>query len=253
MKLKTQINSDRLYPKIVTVLQVKAFSVHLLTASGSFWAFLSLISASEKEWVSMFFWLGLAFFVDGIDGPIARKLDIKYILPAWSGEILDSIIDYITYILIPAFALYQSGFMNPKLSFISSAIIVISSAVYYANTGMKTEENFFKGFPVVWNMMVFMLFVVKPGEWIAFIIISLSAIVSFLPIYFIHPVRVIRLRMLNFSIFLIWCCFGIAAFFYQLNAPNWIKIGISISGLYIYCIGAVMQFFPKLGVKDNKK
>ncbi|AQX18380.1 MULTISPECIES: phosphatidylcholine synthase [unclassified Bartonella] len=253
MKPKTKINRDSLYPKIITILQVKAFSVHLLTASGSFLAFLSLISASEKEWVSMFFWLGLALFVDGIDGPIARKLDIKCVLPTWSGEILDNIIDYITYVLIPAFALYQSGFMNPRLSFILSAIIIISSAIYYADTGMKTEENFFKGFPVVWNMIVFMLFVLRPGEYVTFIIISLSAIISFLPIYFIHPVRVIRLRVLNFLIFLIWCCFGIAALFHQLNAPNWIKIGISISGFYIYCIGAVMQFFPKLGVKNKKK
>ncbi|WCR54982.1 phosphatidylcholine synthase [Bartonella clarridgeiae] len=253
MKPNIKINRDRLYPRVITVSQAKAFSVHLLTASGSFLAFLSLISASEKEWVAMFFWLGLALFVDGIDGPIARKLDIKCILPTWSGEILDSIIDYVTYVLVPAFALYQSGFMDPKLSFILSAIIVISSAIYYADTGMKTEENFFKGFPVVWNMMVFMLFVVRPGEWIAFIIISLSAILSFLPIYFIHPVRVIRLRMLNFPIFLIWCCFGIAAFFYQLNVPSWIKVGISITGFYIYCIGVVMQFFPELGTKNYKK
>ncbi|TIQ61587.1 MAG: phosphatidylcholine/phosphatidylserine synthase, partial [Mesorhizobium sp.] len=84
-----------------------AFSVHLLTASGSFLAFLSLVAASEGRWTAMFWWLGLALFVDGIDGPIARKLEVKEILPTWSGELLDNIIDYVTYVLIPAFALYQ--------------------------------------------------------------------------------------------------------------------------------------------------
>ncbi|AGF74530.1 phosphatidylcholine synthase [Bartonella australis AUST/NH1] len=250
---KIRTNTGRLRHKKVTMPQAKAFSVHLLTASGSFLAFLSLISASEKEWVAMFCWLGLALLVDGIDGPIARKLDVKYILPTWSGELLDNVIDYVTYVLIPAFALYQSGFIDSKLSFLLSAIIVISSAIYYADTGTKTKENFFKGFPVVWNMMVFTLFVVKPGEWIAFTIIFLSAIISFLPIYFIHPVRVVRLRMLNLPIFFIWCAFGIAAFFYKLNAPWWIKVGISVASVYIYCIGAVMQLFPKLGAQKNEK
>ncbi|MCZ2204268.1 phosphatidylcholine/phosphatidylserine synthase [Bartonella sp. A5(2022)] len=233
--------------------QAKAFSVHLLTASGSFLAFLSLISAAEKEWTAMFFWLGLALLVDGIDGPIARKLDVKYILPIWSGELLDNIIDYVTYVLIPAFALYQSGLIGSGLSFLLSAVIVISSAIYYADTRMKTKENFFKGFPVVWNMVVFVLFVVKPEEWIAFTIVILSAIISFLPIYFIHPVRVIRLRALNLSIFLMWCFFSIAAFFYQLNVPSWVKIGILSTGIYIYCIGAIMQVFPNLGAQKNNK
>lgn len=247
---KIKKNADLLRHKKVTMPQAKAFSVHLLTASGSFLAFLSLISASQKEWTAMFCWLGLALLVDGIDGPIARKLDVKYVLPTWSGELLDNIIDYVTYVLIPAFALYQSGLIGSGLSFLLSAIIVISSAIYYADTGMKTKENFFKGFPVVWNMMVLTLFVLKPGEWITFTIIALSAIISFLPIYFIHPVRVIRLRKLNFPIFLLWCSFAVAAFFYQLDAPSWVKIGISITGIYIYCIGAIMQLFPNLGEKS---
>ncbi len=96
----------------------------------------------------------------------------------------DNIIDYVTYVLIPAFALYQSGFMGTYLSFISGAIIVVSSAIYYADTGMKTKENFFKGFPVVWNMVVFTLFIVRPGEWVAFATVVVSAILSFLPINF---------------------------------------------------------------------
>ncbi len=157
--------------KKVTWPQARAFSVHLLTASGSFLAFLSLVAASEQRWTAMFWWLGLALFVDGIDGPIARKLDVKEILPTWSGELLDNIIDYVTYVLIPAFALYQRGFMGERLSFLSAAIIVVSSAIYYADTGMKTKENFFKGFPVVWNMVVFTLFVIEPGQWVSFAVV----------------------------------------------------------------------------------
>src|SRR5690606_40128193 len=72
--------------KKVTAPQAKAFSVHLLTASGSFLAFLSIVAASELRWTAMWWWLGLALLVDGIDGPIARKLEVKEVLPTWSGE-----------------------------------------------------------------------------------------------------------------------------------------------------------------------
>ncbi|MBX3570264.1 MAG: phosphatidylcholine/phosphatidylserine synthase [Rhizobiaceae bacterium] len=247
-------------PKKVTWPQARAFSVHLLTASGSFLAFLSVVAASEERWTAMFWWLGLALFVDGIDGPIARKLDVKEILPTWSGELLDNIIDYVTYVLIPAFALYQRGLMGEGLSFLSGAIIVVSSAIYYADTGMKTKENFFKGFPVVWNMVVFTLFVIEPGEWISFGIVVVAGIMTFVPMYFIHPVRVVRLRPINLGITLLWCAFGalalaqaaLAEWYSQIgmlaeNVSTITKVGIAATGIYLFCIGGIMQAFPKLG------
>lgn len=253
----------------VTWPQARAFSVHVLTASGSFLAFLSLVAASEGRWNEMFWWLGLALLVDGIDGPIARKLQVKEILPNWSGELLDNVIDYTTYVIIPAFALYQRGFMGEGLSFLSGAIIVVTSAIYYADTGMKTKENFFKGFPIVWNMVVFTLFVIEPGEWVAFAVVLLCGILTFVPINFLHPVRVERLRPLNLGMTLAWCFFGglyllqaavrnyygqtgaadheMASFAYYLD--RLIKTGITVTGLYLFVIGFVMQIFPNLGAK----
>lgn len=235
--------------KKVTWPQARAFSVHLLTASGSFLAFLSLVAAAEKQWTAMFLWLGLALFVDGIDGPIARKLDVKEVLPTWSGELLDNIIDYVTYVLIPAFALYQSGFMGEGLSFLSAAIIVVSSAIYYADTGMKTKENFFKGFPVVWNMVVFTLFVIEPGEWVSFGVVLIAAIMTFLPLNFLHPVRVARLRPLNLTIFLGWCALSFYALVMDMDPPGFVQVSIAVLSIYLFCIGIVMQIFPKLGLR----
>jgi phosphatidylcholine synthase len=235
--------------KKVTWPQARAFSVHLLTASGSFLAFLSLVAASEQRWTAMFWWLGLALFVDGIDGPIARKLEVKEILPTWSGELLDNIIDYVTYVLIPAFALYQRGFMGEGLSFISAAIIVVTSAIYYADTGMKTKENFFKGFPVVWNMVVFTLFVIQPGELVSFAVVVVAGLLTFVPVHFLHPVRVVRMRNVNLTIFFVWAALCVVALAQDMEASTPIRWGIAIAGMYLFSIGAVMQFFPKLGAK----
>ena len=235
--------------KKVTWPQARAFSVHLLTASGSFLAFLSLVAASEERWTAMFWWLGLALFVDGIDGPIARKLDVKEILPTWSGEMLDNIIDYVTYVLIPAFALYQRGFMGEGLSFLSAAIIVISSAVYYADTGMKTKENFFRGFPVAWNMIVFTLFVIQPDELVSFAVVVAAGIMTFLPVNFLHPVRVMRLRSLNLAIFAAWCVFGAVALLQGMEAGIVVRAGIAVTSAYLFVIGGIMQLFPTLGAR----
>lgn len=235
--------------KRVTAPQAKAFSVHLLTASGSFLAFLSLVAASEGRWTAMFWWLGLALFVDGIDGPIARRLQVKEVLPTWSGDLLDSVIDYMTYVLLPAFALYQRGFMGEGLSFLSAAIIVVSSAIYYADTHMKTKENFFLGFPVVWNMIVFTLFVIQPGQWISFAVVVVSGILTFLPIHFLHPVRVARMRMINLPIFLLWCAGAIIALIQNLDADVWVQAVVGISGVYLFVIGFVMQIYPNLGAE----
>lgn len=244
--------------------QTRAFLVHILTASGSFLAFLSIVAASEQRWTAMFWWLGLALLVDGIDGPIARKLKVKEVLPTWSGETLDNIIDYVTYVIIPAFALYQRGFMGEGLSFLSAAIIVVTSAIYYADTGMKTKENFFKGFPVVWNMVVFALFVIEPGEWVAFAVVLICGILTFVPVNFLHPVRVVRLRPLNLAMTFAWCGFGALALlqgalanFYQEigvlgdHVNTFTKVGIAVTSIYLFGIGAVMQFFPNLGAAKN--
>lgn len=147
-----------------------AFCVHLLTASGSFLAFLGVVAAAEHRFVDMFWWLGLALIVDGIDGPIARKVRVKEVCQTGPGDTLDNIIDYVTYVLLPAFALYQSGMIGEPWSFVAAGIIVVSSAISsYADMGMKTDEYFFSGFPVVWNMVIFTLFVIKPSETLTFI------------------------------------------------------------------------------------
>ena len=224
-----------------------AFGIHVLTASGAFFAFLALVAAAELNFTLMFLWLGVALFIDGIDGPLARKIDIKAVLPNWSGDMIDSIVDYATFCLIPAFALYQRGFLQEVTSFLAAALIVITSAIYYADTRMKTRDNCFKGFPVCWNMLVFTLFVLEPGWYVALAIVVASAVLTFFPVLFVHPVRVKRWRAVTLSMFAVWTLCGLVAIYYDLHAPTWAVVGIAVSGAYLYCVGAVMQFLGKAG------
>ena len=236
-----------------------AFCVHILTASGAFLAFLSIVSAAENDFPQSFFWLGMALIVDGIDGPLARKLEVKKWWPHWSGDILDNVIDYTTYVMIPAFILYQSGLLDHTnslgqkeeliskfYSFGAAAAIVITSAIYYADTSMKTEDYGFKGFPVCWNMVVFALFVISPSPNVSLAIIFITAILTFVPIIFIHPGRVKLLRPLNLAAFLLWGVSGLISVYFKFDNPVYLELVFIGCSLYLFFIGFFLQMLGKL-------
>ena len=187
--------------------------------------------------------------VDGVDGPLARYFNVKSVLPNWSGELLDCIIDYVTFAMIPAFALYQSGFLAEVYSFICAALIVCTSAIYYADTRMKSRDNCFIGFPICWNMVVFTLFVIEPGWYIAFTVVIASAVLSFIPILFVHPVRVTIWRPLTLTMFAVWSLSGLVAlysWYFGFDVHSVTKFAIAISGIYLYCVGFALQLFGKV-------
>ena len=236
-----------------------AFGVHILTASGAFLAFLSIVAAAEYDFPESFFWLGMALIVDGIDGPLARKLDVKKWWPHWSGDMLDNVIDYTTYVMIPAFILYQSGLLDHTnalgqkdeiiskfYSFSAAAAIVITSAIYYADTRMKTEDYGFKGFPVCWNMVVFTLFVVSPSPNFSLVIILITAVLTFSPVMFIHPGRVKVLRPLNLTAFVTWGISGLIAVFFNLDNPILLDAVFIACSIYLFVIGFILQMMGKL-------
>ena len=117
--------------------QLRALSVHLLTATGAVFAMLALLAAVEAKWDFMFVWLVVAFAVDGIDGPLARHYNVRRYAPEFDGVLLDLIIDYLTYVFIPAFALFKSGLMAGWTGWVAIIVITFASAMYFADTRMK--------------------------------------------------------------------------------------------------------------------
>ncbi|MGD9864876.1 MAG: phosphatidylcholine/phosphatidylserine synthase, partial [Pseudodonghicola sp.] len=126
--------------------QLRALSVHLFTATGAVVAMLAMLAAVDQKWSLMFLWLVVAFLIDGIDGPLARRYHVKTYAPDFDGVLLDLIIDYLTYVFIPAFALFKSGLMDGWTGWVAISVITFTSAMYFADTRMKTKDNSFKGF-----------------------------------------------------------------------------------------------------------
>src|SRR3954462_953405 len=138
--------------------RVAAFSVHVFTAMGAGIALIAMLEAVREHWAAMFAWLGLALVVDALDGPLARRLDVARMQPNWSGEVLDLVVDFVTYVFVPAYAITASGLLMPVAAPILGAGVAISGALYFADRRMKTPDNHFRGFPALWNAAAFYLF-----------------------------------------------------------------------------------------------
>ena len=181
-------------------IRTKALAVHLLTATGAVFAMLAMLAAVNGKWDMMFVWLVIAFFVDGVDGPLARKYDVKSNAPMFDGVLLDLIIDYLTYVFIPAYALFASGLLAGWTGWFAIIIITFASAMYFADTRMKTKDNSFQGFPGCWNMAIIVIFATTPNHWVILGFVSLLAVLMFLPLKFVHPVRTERWRAVTLPI-----------------------------------------------------
>ena len=225
--------------------RVKAFLVHYFTAIGAILAMLAMLAAVDERWDLMFLWLVAAFFVDGLDGPLARKFDVKKFAPEYDGILLDLIIDYLTYVFIPAYALFVSGLLNGWSGWVCIILIAFTSVLYFADTRMKTKDNSFAGFPGCWNMAVLVLFSVRPSWQIILIIVVLLSVSMFTNLKFIHPVRTKRWRFISLPVATIWTFLGAYAAWYNFNMIIELKIIFILATAYLLLAGIVQQSFPK--------
>jgi phosphatidylcholine synthase len=226
-------------PSEPVMARALALAVHLFTASGAVLGFLALRAAAERQWVAMFVWLSLALIVDGLDGTLARRFEVKRVLPRYSGEILDLVIDYLTYVVVPAYALTTGGLLPTGFDLLGAGIILVSSALYFADGEMKTSEGGFRGFPATWNVVVFLVFVFDPGPWLVAATIGVLAVLTFVPIVMIHPVRVRRFRPLSLAMLVAWGLAAILALRAGLEPAWWIKAILAVTSLYFLTIGLV--------------
>src|SRR5256886_14829183 len=194
-----------------------AFSVHVFTALGAGIALIALLEAVREHWTAMFAWLGLALLVDALDGPIARRLDVARVQPNWSGDVLDLVVDFVTYVFVPAYAVTASGLLLPLGAPLLGAGIVVSGALYFADRRMKTPDNHFRGFPALWNAAAFYLFLLHLPPALSSLGVAVLIVLTFVPFHVVHPLRVVRLRGLTLSLLAVRAVLGVVVLAYDFN------------------------------------
>jgi len=184
--------------------KIAAWAVHGFTASGAVLGFLAIISILNNDLVGAFLWLGLALLIDGIDGSLARKFEVSDKTPNIDGSTLDNVIDYLNYVIIPALMIYWFQMVPNGWEIILPAGMFAVSLYTFANMNMKTNDYYFSGFPAVWNIVVLYFYILNTHPIINIIIILLLFIFTFIPIKFVHPLRVKKIRNLTIFCTVLW-------------------------------------------------
>jgi phosphatidylcholine synthase len=218
-------------------LHVMAYGVHVFTALGAALGFLAMKAALLGQLSECFWWLAAALVVDAADGPMARRLNVSETASRYDGEVLDLVVDFITYVFVPAAILLRSEVMSDPWGLIAGMMITIGSALYFADTGMKTEDWWFKGFPAVWNVVIFYVVVFQPPTWMGFSIVVLFTAMMFLPVVFVHPIRVRRWRAMTIAMMAAWAVAAAVTLFAGLVAPLWAKAVLLAGAVYFLGLG----------------
>ena len=219
-------------------MRLRAAAVHVLTATGAAFALLALIAAARGEWQSMFAWLGVALVVDSIDGPLARRVGVTAVLPRWSGERLDLIVDFLTYVAVPAFALTQADLLPAPFRLAAGIAIVLSSLFHMADLESKTGAGYFVGFPAIWNIVCLYLFAFAPPPLVSLLIVALFVVLTFVPILSVHPFRVSAWRPFIWLVTALWGLGAIGAVANPFPSPLWVKLLLAITAVCLAAVGA---------------
>ncbi|MGN7975979.1 CDP-alcohol phosphatidyltransferase family protein [Microbacterium sp. 22195] len=219
---------------------LSAWAVHAFTLTGVIWATLALLALFDDDPKLMWLYLGIALVVDGVDGTLARKAEVRTYAPHFDGVILDSIIDYLTWTLIPALFLFRTGLLGEgALAVILLLLITVSSMFCYANTKMKTGDYYFLGFPAAWNVVALAIWLLDAGTAVNAIIVVVLALLTWAPIAFVHPLRVARFRTLNLIATAVWILASAALVIAYPTGEPWIAVVWVLSGAWVILTGII--------------
>jgi phosphatidylcholine synthase len=218
-----------------------AFSVHMFTALGAGIALIALLEAVREHWAAMFAWLGAALVVDALDGPIARRLDVARLQPNVSGDVLDLVVDFVTYVFVPAYAITASGLLLPLTAPILGAGVVVSGALYFADRRMKAGDNHFRGFPALWNAAAFYLFLLHLPPALSSLGVAILIVLTFVPFHVLHPIRVLRLRTVTLCLLAAWAVLALVTIASDFDVAAPVTIGLCAIAAYILGSDAVIR------------
>jgi phosphatidylcholine synthase len=222
---------------------LKGFLIHCFTASGAALGLAALFCAADGRFTAMFALLGAALVIDALDGSLARRYRVEDTVPYIDGIILDLVVDYLNYVVVPLVALWRSGLLEAPLAAVVCAIVCAASALYFADRRMKTPDRWFRGFPAIWNVLIFYMLVLRPGPLVSLLAVIVGTIMMFAPVHFVHPLRVKQLRFVTLMATGAWSAAAIAALNQGLAQVDMVSKAVLIVVAVYY---VVLPFFRNI-------
>ena len=218
-----------------------AWGVHLFTATGAVWGLLSILAIFEGDYRKMIFWIVIAVLVDALDGALARLADVKKYANGIDGALLDNILDYLNYVLVPALFIIKADIIPENLRLLGACSILLTSAYQFTQVDAKTDTHEFKGFPSYWNVAVLYMLLMRLPAWVNFSLLMALNVLVFIPIKYIYPSRNTYLKTLTNVLTWIYAVVGIWGILQYPNQPDWV---VWSSFIYVaYYIG--LSLVPK--------
>ncbi|MCL4274549.1 MAG: hypothetical protein KJZ77_11815 [Anaerolineales bacterium] len=224
-----------------------AYGVHLFTATGAVWGLLAILAIFDGDYRMMIVWMIVAMLVDGFDGLLARWADVKQYAPGVDGALLDNIIDYLNYVLVPAIFIVKTDFLPAPVKLFTACLILLTSAYQFTQTDAKTDDHHFKGFPSYWNVAALYMLLMGLPDWVNFGFLMLFNVLVFVPIKYIYPSRNSYLRQITLVLTYLYGAIGIWGLLQYPNHPQWF---LWVSFVYVvYYIG--LSLLPKKNAHAN--
>jgi phosphatidylcholine synthase len=223
-----------------------AFSVHVFTALGAGIALLALLEAVREHWAAMFGWLGVALVIDAVDGPMARRLNVVRLQPDWSGDVLDLVVDFVTYVFVPAYAITAGGLLLPLAAPLLGIGIAVSGALYFADRRMKSADNHFRGFPGLWNVAAFYLLLLHMPPALSSLAVAALIAATFLPFHVLHPVRTARLRWLTLTLIALGSVLVIDVLLNDFDVGAPVTVALCLIALYVVASDSAVRLLRSL-------
>ncbi|WKZ38154.1 MAG: hypothetical protein QY332_09445 [Anaerolineales bacterium] len=220
---------------------VLAWGVHLFTATGAVWGLLAILAIFDGDYRMMIVWMIVAMLVDGFDGVLARWADVKKFAGGVDGALLDNIIDYLNYVLVPVLFIVTTDYLPAPAKFFTACLILLTSAYQFTQTDAKTDDNHFKGFPSYWNVAALYMLLMNLPAWVNFGFLMLFNIMVFIPIKYIYPSRNSYLRQLTLALTYLYGVIGIWGLLQYPNHPSWF---LWVSFIYVFYY-IVLSLAPK--------
>ena len=220
--------------------RVLAWAVHAFTMTGLLWVVLAAVSLHLGHYKMMWLWLGISLIVDAADGPLARKAKVTSVVPWFSGIMMDNVVDYMTWTLLPSLFMIAALPLGPgPLPFLGALLALVSSMFCYANTKMKSTDWYFVGFPAAWNIVVVILWLFHAGPIVCWLTIVCFTILAVVPWKWIHPFRVQHLRAANATAAVVWVVTTAVWVAWYPGMPWWILAPWLISGVWLLVVSAI--------------
>ncbi|WP_422931483.1 CDP-alcohol phosphatidyltransferase family protein [Singulisphaera sp. PoT] len=191
------------------VLRFLAWGVHLYTALGLVLAAsiaVLLVRGGPDAFRWSFILMLIATLVDATDGTLARKVRVKKVLPNFDGRKLDDLTDFLTYTFLPLLLIWRAQLLpagcEPWLLF-----PLLASAYGFCQVEAKTDDGYFLGFPSLWNIVAFYLYVLDLNPWVALGIVIVLSLMTFVPSRYLYPSQPGLLNRVSNILGAIWTVF----------------------------------------------